>query len=154
MMGEKGFTNKPNDPEDPKKIPEFILAAIRKANETISIGAAAIPEDENQYVDMVLKAIPSSIRNSDAGLESLVRNIINEKNVGRIVRKSGSADNKDHGASIDHMIEQGGEAPPEIEKDFGVADLSKSGDLKKDGNYADRMSDHEYFLAFGEHREK
>lgn len=153
-MGEKGFANKPADPEDSKKIPEFVLAAIRKANEAISIGAVVPPENENQYVDMILKAVPSSIRNSDTGLESLVRKIINEKNVGRVVRKCDSEDNKDHGASIEYMIEQGGEAPPEKERYGGVKNSERIENQEEDEGELKKLSDYEYFLFTGKHREK
>ena len=116
MIGERGFTN---NAENQKKIPEFILAAIRKANEAISIGAAVPPENEDQYVDMILKNIPSAIRAHDEELKSQVKKIINEKNIGKVVRKSDPRDSDEHGKSIEYMIQQGGEAPPETRNKYG-----------------------------------
>lgn len=140
--------------ESMKKNPSAILSAMEKVNKFIAPGIASDPEKEEQFINKILERVLPTTRVFDEEMRPYVKKIIDEKNASITKRNSGLKDNEDYDASIGYMIEHGGEAPPKTEKDLGAAGLSKSGDLKKDSDYIDRMSDHEYFLVTGTRREK
>ena len=151
MIGENSYSNQ-NTTEDPRKSRRFVIGSISRVNEAISVGALPIPENEGQYVDMILKINSPNTREQDDELRPLIKKIINEENIGRVVRKSDSEDNKDHGASIDYIVEQGGEAPPEAEKDLGVKSFHKKTNPVEEKNPSKEESDYEYFINYGEYR--